>query len=161
MKKIITLIFIISILVLSCSKDDFCYSKNATPKLNIGFYSAANNDSIKGIDSILYVWPNKKPIFENYKRNGITRITIPLNTSDSSTTYNIGIKHNNDTIKSKFIITYKSKEEYVSRSCGYRVTFENLTIKNNSTNKTWIKGFTPAELNNINNQDSIHVKIFH
>lgn len=155
------LIIFISVVISACSIDDFCNASNTTPKLNIGFYNKDDKLKQKKIDSTLFIWADGKTVLKEFQKQGVTKISIPLNTQATATIYNIGYKNKKDTIVSKLLVSYKTNEEYVSRSCGYRITFKELKIQNNTAKPNWIDSFTPNELGTINNQDSTHVKIFH
>ncbi|MFT6698855.1 MAG: hypothetical protein ACJAVD_000340, partial [Porticoccaceae bacterium] len=48
--------------------------------------------------------------------------------------------------------------EYVSRSCGYKIIFNEVTF---TSDNTWITDFTPETLTTIDNQNEAHVQIFH
>jgi hypothetical protein len=61
-------------------------------------------------------------------------------------------------VVNQFTIKYIPKEKYISRSCGFRVLFNEVTFESNNT---WISGFTPETLTTIDNQNSAHVQIFH
>ena len=60
----------------------------------------------------------------------------------------------------KYNIYYKytPEEEYVSRSCGYKVIFNDVTF---SSDNNWIIDFTPETLTTIDNQNTAHVQIYH
>jgi hypothetical protein len=63
---------------------------------------------------------------------------------------------NNQT--ASFTITYTPQEEYVSRSCGFKILFNDVTFESDNT---WITEFTPEILTTIDNQNAAHVQIFH
>lgn len=152
MKKSILFIFLILIIISSCEKDDFCTQNPVTPNLILRFYDDVNRETLKNVDSF-YVWAEgKDTIFENVSTDSIY---IPLNSLTTETVYNLST---GNTIN-KFTIKYIPEEEYISRSCGYRVLFNDVTFTTNSS--TWIKGFTPSNLTTINNQNTAHVQVFH
>ena len=57
-----------------------------------------------------------------------------------------------------FTINYTTQEEYVSRSCGFKILFNDVTFESDNT---WITEFTPEILTTIDNQNAAHVQIFH
>ncbi|CAA0197445.1 DUF6452 family protein [Tenacibaculum maritimum] len=156
MKKVSLLVLLLStFLIVSCEKDDFCTENPVTPNLILRFYDAENPTALKKVDS-LYVWAKEKDSIIINQNTG--SIAIPLNTLSNNTIYNLskGILLSN-----QFTITYNTEEEFVSRSCGFRVIFNNVAITNNSTTNTWIQSFTPETLTTINHQSVAHVKVYH
>ena len=137
----------------SCTKDDFCLQNPVTPKLVLRFYDDTNKETLKSV-STLYVWAEGKDTIANFNGTSLDSIYIPLNSLDTKTIY----KFSNGTDVDTFTITYTPKEEYVSRSCGYKVTFNDVTFYSDNT---WIKEFTPSTLTTLDNQNTAHVQIFH
>lgn len=151
MKKLIPFLILFIVIFSACEKDDFCIQNPVTPKLVIDFYNNTNRETLKDITT-LYVWVDGKDSI--YKGGRTSSIIIPLNTLSTETVYNFSDGTNVD----KFTINYTPQEQYVSRSCGYKVIFNDVSfISDNS----WILDFTPATLTTIDNQDATHVKIFH
>jgi len=152
MKKNILFIFLVSFIISACEKDDFCVINPVTPNLVLRFYDDINRETLKNVDDF-YVWAEgKDTIFKNVSTDSIY---IPLNNLSTETVYNLSTGN----IVNKFTIRYIPKEEYVSRSCGFRMVFNDVTFAPNLS--TWIKDFTPNSLTVIDNQNSAHVKIFH
>lgn len=151
MKKIFLLFTITFIIISSCEKDDFCTKNPITPNLVLRFYDTNNRETLKSVPS-LYVWAEgKDTIFNNVS---LDSLYIPLNSLVTETVYNFS-KNN---VVNQFTIKYTPKEEYISRSCGYRILFNEVTFE--SDNK-WITDFTPSTLTTIDHQSSAHVQIFH
>ncbi|MFC0604851.1 DUF6452 family protein [Winogradskyella pulchriflava] len=57
-------------------------------------------------------------------------------------------------------ITYNTEFEYVSRACGYKSIFELLNITLDTGGDTWIDNIEIVETT-INNENTVHVNIFH
>ena len=55
-------------------------------------------------------------------------------------------------------IDYTPENIYVSRSCGYKVIFNNVTF---SSTNSWITDFTPSTLTTIDNQNAAHIQVYH
>lgn len=151
MKKTPLLIFLIIILISACEKDDFCTQNPVTPNLVLRFYDDTNRETLKNIPT-LYVWAEGKDSI--YTNASTDSIAIPLNSLATETMYNFS----DGTTVNKFTITYTPEEEYVSRSCGFRVIFNDATF---TSDNTWITDFTPSTLTTINSQSSAHVQVFH
>lgn len=154
MKKTFLIALIVFTAILSsCEKDDFCTNNNPTPRLIFRFYDATDNSTLKTVDS-LSVWaPGKDSIYKI--QSNIDSIALPLNTTTTETVYNISQgKLNTGTIT----IKYTADLDFVSRSCGFRYIFNNVTITNNAG---WINSLTPTEISVINNQTNAHVQVLH
>jgi len=150
-KKTMLLLALSFALFYACEKDDFCLENPVTPNLVLRFYDDVNRETLKKPAS-LYVWAEgKDSIFSNVT---LDSIYIPLNSMATETVYNFSDGTNVD----QLTISYTVEEEYVSRSCGYKVLFNDVTF---SSTNTWIKDFTPETLTTIDNQDAAHVQIFH
>ena len=156
MKKPLYIFFIGVLLISACERDDFCTQNPVTPNLVLRFYDSSDTTTLKPVDS-LYVWAEgKDSIIMNQSTDSIA---IPLNTIAPNTVYFLA---QGTLLQNKITIEYTTQEEYVSRSCGYKITFNDVTLTDDSTNSsTWISSFTPASLTTINNQNAAHVQIFH
>ena len=161
MKKNIIYILFLAFAFNSCEKDDICLSPT-TPKLILRFYDAADPTATKSTQN-LSVWADGKDTLSTYKSVALDSIAIPLNVNDTQTIYHLktnsvdGNIANN--VSNTITINYTTKDEYVSRSCGFKTIFNNITISSN--NGGWIQSFTPNSLTTINNETSAHVQIFH
>ena len=151
MKKIIGFLFLMIVIISSCEKDDFCTQNPVTPKLILAFYNTDSRDDLKTIEQ-LYVWAEGKEdsLLVNVSQDSIF---IPLNVNSNQTVYNLS----KDNVVEQFTIDYTPENRYVSRSCGYKIIFNDLTF---STTNNWITDFTAIETS-LENQDSAHVQIFH
>ena len=161
MKKIIAIFFLSVIIFTSCEKDDFCTQNPITPKLIIKFYDDLDRETVKQVNRFSIIPEGKTDsLFTNQTIDSL--IAIPLNSLTNKTVYKLKMNNIDGTIANNqiatFTIEYIPKEEYVSRSCGFKVIFNDVTF---SADNTWIKDFTPSTLTTINNQNEVHVKIFH
>jgi hypothetical protein len=150
MKKTVGLISIL-LLFFSCEKDDFCTQNPVTPNLILRFYDSTNRNTIKKVDN-LYVWAEgKDSLFVNAS---LDSLYIPLNTAALETVYYFS----KDNTINQFTISYSTTNEYVSRSCGYKVIFNEVSF---TSNNSWINDFEPNIPITIENQNKAHVQIFH
>jgi hypothetical protein len=161
-KRILLLVFFIGI-ISACEKDDFCIENPVTSKLIIDFYDDTNRETLKKVErfSIIAV-DQPDSLFRNVSTE--SRISIPLNSLTNETVFKL--KKNTTTNGAKadnliaiFTITYDKREEFVSRSCGFKVVFNNLTFS--SETNSWITDFTPTTVINLDDQSEAHVQIFH
>lgn len=150
MKKTVGIISIL-LLFFSCEKDDFCTQNPVTPNLILRFYDSTNRNTIKKVDN-LYVWAEgKDSLFVNAS---LDSLYIPLNTAALETVYYFS----KDNTINQFTISYSTANEYVSRSCGYKVIFNEVSF---TSNNSWINDFEPNTPITIENQNKAHVQIFH
>ena len=152
MKNYYFFLMLLLMLNSSCEKDDFCIKNPITQSVIINFYDDSSKETLKNVKN-LYVWAEGKTD-SIYINQTINTITLPLNSNTTETIYNFS----KENVVNQFAITYNPVDEYVSRSCGYKVIFNDVTF---SSDNTWIIGFTPETLTTIENQDEAHVPIFH
>ena len=58
----------------------------------------------------------------------------------------------------KLTLNYTMEEVYVSRSCGFKTIFKNVTV---ASDNGWFQSFTPNSITSIDNENNAHIKIFH
>lgn len=151
MRKTFVFLSLIIFTFLSCEKDDFCTQNPVTPKLILRFYDTTNRESVKTVDN-LYVWAEgKDSLFINAS---LDSLFIPLNSAATETVYNFS-KNN---VVNQFTIQYTTENEFVSRSCGFKVIFNDVNF---TSDNTWITDFEPSNLTTIENQNEAHVQIYH
>lgn len=159
MKKIGVLIAFL-LLTMACEKDDICIEP-ITPNLIIRLYDNANQTSVKSAVR-LSIWAAGKDTLSTYTSVTSDSIVIPLNTAATQTVYNFkmndvdGNLANNQT--SQLTINYDVEAVYVSRSCGFKAIFNNVTV---SSSGGWFQSFTPSTITTIENESSAHVQVFH
>ncbi|MFY0604204.1 MAG: hypothetical protein JXQ93_09650 [Flavobacteriaceae bacterium] len=160
MKKYILLLIIVNLALTSCEKDDFCVDP-VTPNLIIRFYDNTSQTDVKSVER-LSVWAQAKDTLTDYTSVTADSIAIPLDPINNQTIYNF--KMNNidgnlaNNITDQLTITYDIEEVYVSRSCGFKVIFNNVSI---TSNNGWVISLTPTNDITINSESSAHVQIFH
>lgn len=164
--KIIITYFIGLTLFFACEKDDFCLENPVTPKLVIRFYDNLNRDITKRVDRLsIFVENTTDTIF---RLQNTDSIAIPLNPSNflsrntTTTTYVFRTEDERilDTNKeAKLTISFNPQEDYVSRSCGFRIIFNNVTIS--TIENGWISEINTENLTTINSQNAAHIQIFH
>ncbi|MGY0392261.1 DUF6452 family protein [Bizionia sp. KMM 8389] len=150
------LFFLVFCLVFSCERDDICTTDTATtPRLTISFFDAVNPEQ-----------QNPKNVF-NFRVQGIGNdetvsdldgfsnsdiILLPLKTTENSTQYSLYNDYeydDNDTpddVTDDFItgnediitISYVTEEVYVSRACGFKTIFKNVTLTVEDDGDNWI-----------------------
>lgn len=151
MKKTIYILMLSSIFIISCEKDDICTQNPITPNLILRLYDIENTTTLKSVSN-LSVWVTGKDSI--YKNESTDSIVLPINSESTETIYNLYDGTNINT----FTISYTPEVDYVSRSCGFRVIYNDVEF---TSNHTWITFISPEKLSTIDNQTAAHVKIFH
>ena len=157
MKKHYLLLSFIALLVSSCEKDDFCIEP-VTPNMVIRFYNATNITQTKPVENLSV---NPEGLDELYSNANLDSILIPLDVTSNQIIYNLSSESNIDVIT----INYDVEEVFVSRSCGFKAIFNNVSVSSDVSND-WILGLTETLENTItiptiDNETAAHVKIFH
>ena len=156
----------------SCEKDDICdASTSTTPRLIIDFYDISDPGVAKSVTNLAIggVGVDTGILF-----TGVSKIQVPLNTSEDSATFNFILNFGNPdpTLVYSDILqfNYSRSTVYVSRACGYKTLFNlnndtalpNAFVLNNDPSTTegvWIKNIT-VEKYNLETENETHVKIY-
>ena len=149
MKKYYFLLFLTIIVVYSCEKDDFCIDP-ITPNLVVRFYDASSTSEIKAVDD-LTVWPEGRDSL--YVNSATDSIVIPLDVTNAQTIYNF----QSGTVIDQITIDYTVNEVFVSRSCGFKATFTDLTT---TPTNNWIQSIQVISTT-IEDESAAHIQIFH
>jgi hypothetical protein len=160
-KKNILFLVLFTCIFSACEKDDFCIENPVTSKLIIDFYDDTNRETLKNVQRFSIIAEGKiDSLFVNITSNSIS---IPLNSLTLETRYILKKNDDNgakvDDKIATFTIKYDTEEEFVSRSCGFKVKFNNLEFSSNTN--SWITDFTPTTIINLDDQSAAHVQIFH
>ena len=157
MKKYYLSLSLIVLLISSCEKDDFCIEP-ITPNMIIRFYNATNITQTNPVEDLSV---NPEGFDELYSNVNLDSILIPLDVTGNQIIYNLSSDNNIDVIT----INYDVEEVFVSRSCGFKAIFNNVSVTSDVSND-WIIGLTETLENTItiptiDNETAAHVKIFH
>lgn len=173
--SIVLLLGFVVVIASSCERDDICAETTpTTPHLIIRFYDIANPDEIKtvrrlsvrGLDdsgtAMLNIYENRDldsimlPLrFQNENESSISRFELErdadfgLDTLDT-TESNIDI----------ITVSYTPEFIYVSRACGYKSIFNDLTVSIDNDTDNWILS-SEILTTTIENETSAHVILRH
>lgn len=153
MKRIFYSILIVFMAFISCEKDDICI-ESTTPNLIIRLYEISGNDTITKNANAAYIWVMAKDTLPSYNNVSIDSIAIPLDPNTDFTTYIF----ENSTLKDTVIFNYSRNDIFVSRSCGFKTTYESLNIQ--KTSKNWINNIS-IENQTVENETAAHIHIYH
>lgn len=157
MKKYYLFLSLIALLISSCEKDDFCIEP-ITPNMIIRFYNATNISETKAVNDLTINISNLDSIYTNVS---LDSVVIPLDVTSNQIIYNFSSGSNLDILT----IDYEIEEVFVSRSCGFKAIFNNVTVTSDVSND-WIIGLTETLENTItiptiDDESAAHVQIFH
>ena len=159
MKKYIFLLFICFVGISSCEKDDFCVQDPVTPNLVLRFYDKDDTSLLKSVERLSLIAQGKTDsLFTNQTTDSIA---IPLNSIALETVYTLkmnsvdGNEVNNQV--ATLTIKYTPEDVYVSRSCGYRVIFNDVNLEHTN----WIDNLSTSQITSIDNQTAAHVQVYY
>jgi hypothetical protein len=185
MKKLKFFILFITLVLISCERDDICAeSTETTPRLKIEFYDASSVDDLKSV-------PRLTLYGEGLVMDEMGTPIEPIASSDATIAFNenvnaadlpLQIGTENTVITSRFVlekdsnlrlddtgvsnidileISYTPEFAYVSRACGYKSIFTNLTVTLVADADNWISNNIEITETTVENENTVHVRIFH
>ena len=168
MKKfLVVLLVIVCFGQSACERDDLCAETTpTTPLLVIDFFDA-DNPADEKIPENLAVLEDGETDLNNIRVFNATTISIPLRTDDDQTVYQFLLNSTADADSAEqpnndlLTFTYERSEEFVSKACGFRITYSNLNAQSQGGDDAdWIQSI--ETINPILVNDTItHVRIFH
>ncbi len=167
--KILALFFgMITILTMGCEPDDICpESTPTTPNLIIRFYDILNQDSKKNVFNLKVQGVGNENPLTNYNVVTTDSIVLPLKTDANTTQYSLHKEYSNlDNIlggnEDIITINYSTEQVYVSRACGYKTIFKNVTLTINNDGDNWIQSKESINDNqSVEDEKAAHFKLFH
>lgn len=181
MKKISLLVILLTFIgigiTLSCEPDDICpQSTSTTPGLILEAYDVDNSENKKSVTKLLIGGVGNDFVLPGYAIVTATKIVLPLKTDANTTQYvlfkdafinNNGTPDNPDDDffdgnSDLITISYSREEVYVSRACGYKTIFKNVTLTIEPDGNNWIKSRQPLKDNqSVEDETETHFNIFH
>ena len=186
MRKLKLFITFIALALISCERDDICAESTATtPRLLIEFYDVTSPDDLKSVlrltaygeglvvdENGIEIEPivaSDATLLFNENSNAL-ELPLLIGAEGESTTVrfvlekftnfrldeDISTESNVDIIE----ISYIPEFIYVSRACGYKSIFRNLDIDLVPGEDAWISNIDIEETK-IENENTVHVRIFH
>lgn len=177
MKKISLLALILILATyISCERDDICAeSTSTTPRLIIDLYDNDDPDSKEFVFDLVVIGIGNDEVLDDYSIVDTDVIYLPLKTDDNTTQYSLieGYSYDdNDTPDDTtddiiggnediITINYSREEVYVSRACGYKTVFKNVTITVEDDGDNWIESQQPLNSNqSVEDETTTHFNIF-
>lgn len=189
-QNLILIALIIIIGYFSCERDDICPdSTPTTPRLKIDLLDASNEDNKKNAFNLVVIGLDdefnlpdpinvgNEFILPDYNFKDIDSLLLPLKTTENTTQYilikdaEVNDNSTPDDLTDDFIdgnhdtitINYSREEVYVSRACGYKTIFKNVTLNlNEDDTDPWITSRQPLTDNqSVEDETAPHFTISH
>lgn len=177
MKKIA--LFLILIAFLGCEKEDICPEDSiTTPRLIIAFFDVETIEDQNPKNVFRFRAQgvgNENPVDDLDGSSGKQKIALPLKTttedpnSEAFTTEYVLTKNyrvdNNGTVTGNediITISYTTEQEYVSRGCGFKTIFKNITLTVEDDGDRWIQVIQSVDDNQIiADESATNFNIYH
>ncbi len=171
----IGLLVLIIIGTWSCERDDICAASTpTTPHLNIRFYDLNDPDQLKGVIEFTLrgLDDDGSALAEIAVLSPFDSIALPLRTvaQDGSITSRFALEKDTDFRLDSLsatnsnidiiAVTYRPEFVYVSRACGYKSIFTNLSISIEPDAENWILS-KEILTTTIENENQAHVILRH
>ncbi|CAM1362713.1 DUF6452 family protein [Tenacibaculum xiamenense] len=160
MKKCFGILLLCLFAFNACEKDDFCTTTPVTPNLVIRFYDKDDITAVKSVPRLSVIAQSKTDSLISTRT--LDSIAIPLNGLASETVYLLKMNDAEGNLADNKVdtltITYTPEEDYISRSCGFRYVFDDVTL---TVTNSWIERLSNNSIPEINHQIQSHVQIFH
>ncbi len=157
MKKLLTFIAVVLLSLNSCEPDDICLEDTpGTLKLIVVFYDKNQSDTKKSVTDLQVRGVNMEEILYGATTDSIA---LPLKTLASSTYFSLTTTQNNNAAEDIIAFKYDPEDEFISRACGYKTIFTNLTFTTENT----LNFISKIEIltTTISDNNNTHVKILH
>lgn len=180
-KTIIPFIFLL-VLNFSCERDDICAaSTRTTPRLIIEFYDVTSTEDLKSVPRLtahgedLVTDPNEETdtdLLLAFNENlNVLELPLMIENEDIEVTSRFILERDTNLRLDEDVTTdsnidvievsYIPEFEYVSRACGYKSIFTNLTVNVDSDDlDPWISNII-VDVETIENENTVHVRILH
>ncbi|ALJ03684.1 hypothetical protein APS56_00315 [Pseudalgibacter alginicilyticus] len=161
----------------SCERDDICpASTPTTPRLIIEAYDAAVQENSKNIFGLVVLGVDNDEVLDGYSVVSTDELILPLRTDTTTTQYSLisGYSYDdNDTPDDTsddiiegnediITISYTTEQVYVSRACGYKTIFNNVSFTIEDDGDNWILSRSALIDNQtIEDETAAHYNIFH
>ncbi len=157
MNKYSYFILLLATAFFSCEPDDICLAETpGTPNLIVVFYNEANPEVKKSVTDLQVKGVGTEGIAHTGTADSIV---IPLKTKLYSTSFVFTTTVNNTSSSDTLTLNYDTQDVFISRACGYKTTFTNLTSEL-SNSAVWIKKIEIVNTS-ISDSKTTHVKILH
>lgn len=149
----------------ACESDELCENTINTPRLIVRFKDESNQTKTKTVSNLIVYGRDNTSILSNAS---LDSLALPLKVSEPSTTYvmvsDASYDSSTGTITSGSVatvtFTYEIKQEFVSKACGFKVTYGTVSATLENASDSWIQSI---EIKNttVNNESSAQIYLYH
>ena len=162
-KVLFPLLFIVSLW--SCERDDICAAATpTTPRLYVQFYDINNRTETKFVRHMSVIAEGNPNYIINDKTRDTVLLPIRLDALNVVNTNRFVFTKDVDSISFSntdiLVVNFIPELIYVSRACGYKSVFNELSASRETDTNNWI---IDVEVINttINNEDAAQINIYH
>lgn len=157
MKKLFTLIAVLILCLTACEPDDICLEGTpGSPNLIVVFYDKNQTDTKKSVTNLQVKGLDMETLLYDSTTDSIS---LPIKTISSNTSFSLIATQNDKTLEDIITFNYDPEDQFISRACGYKTRFNNLTFSTSNT-LNWIE-LIEIITNSISDTNNTHVKILH
>ena len=176
-KVLIIPILLIAMLSISCERDDICPDATpTTPRLIIDLLDALNPDTKKNVFDLVVIGVDNDDFLPDYIFQDTDYLILPLRTDDNTTEYILikeasvndnGTPNDNtddfvDGNQDRITLNYSREEVFVSRACGFKTIFKNVTLTIVQDGDNWMLSREPLTDNqSVEDETTTHFNISH
>lgn len=176
-KVLIIPILLIAMLSISCERDDICPDATpTTPRLIIDLLDALNPGTKKNVFDLVVIGVENDDFLPDYIFQDTDDLILPLRTDDNTTEYILikeasvndnGTPNDNtddfvDGNQDRITLNYSREEVFVSRACGFKTIFKNVTLTIVQDGDNWMLSREPLTDNqSVEDETTTHFNISH
>jgi len=176
-KVLIIPILLIAMLSISCERDDICPDATpTTPRLIIDLLDALNPDTKKNVFDLVVIGVDNDDFLPDYIFQDTDDLILPLRTDDNTTEYILikeasvndnGTPNDNtddfvDGNQDRITLNYSREEVFVSRACGFKTIFKNVSLSIVQDGDSWMLSREPLTDNqSVEDETTTHFNISH
>ena len=157
MKKLLTLIAVLILCLTACELDDICLEgTSGSPNLIVVFYDKNQTDIKKSVTDLQIKGLDMETLLYDSTTDSIS---LPIKTISNSTSFSLIATQNGNTLEDIITFNYDPEDKFISRACGFKTRFNNLTFSTSNT-LNWVE-FIEILTYSISDTNNTHVKILH
>jgi len=179
MKKASLLVILLTLMIsyFSCERDDICPDATpTTPRLIIDLYDSENPDTKKNVFDLVVIGVDNDDFLADYIFQDVDDLILPLRTDVNTTEYILikeatvndngtpddGTDDFVDGNQDRITINYSREQVFVSRACGFKTIFKNVTLTIVQDGDNWMLSRVPLTDNqSVEDETTTHFNISH
>ena len=136
MKKLLTLIAVLILCLTACEPDDICLEgTTGSPNLIVVFYDKNQTDTKKSVTDLQTKGLDMETLLYDSTTDSIS---LPIKTISNSTSFSLIATQNGNTLEDIITFNYDPEDKFISRACGFKTRFNNLTFSTSNT-LNWVE----------------------